>query len=149
MALTVRGLTHSASYPYPKLASGIAPQLPATPEVDIGVAHIERVRVWLTQRAVAEFKPGVYRHFKGGTYTALFLAAHHETRVPMVVYISHSDRGLNVRPLIRPAIEESSWTDYVALSSGVPRFEFLRAMGPEVESALVVLAKALGVQCGF
>lgn len=34
-----------------------------------------------------KFKPGVYRHFKGGMYLALMLAKDSETEEDVVVYI--------------------------------------------------------------
>ena len=46
-----------------------------------------------------EFTPGLYRHYKGGLYTAICLVTHHETRKPMVLYVSHTYGGMNVRPL--------------------------------------------------
>lgn len=49
--------------------------------------------------AANEFRPGLYRHYKGGLYTAVGLVSHHETREPMVLYISHTYGGLSVRPL--------------------------------------------------
>lgn len=48
---------------------------------------------------VNAFKPGLYRHHKGGLYTAVCLVTHHETREPMVLYVSHQYGGMNVRPL--------------------------------------------------
>lgn len=45
------------------------------------------------------FQVGNYRHYKGGTYTALALVTHHETREPMVLYVSHTTGTLTVRPL--------------------------------------------------
>ena len=46
-----------------------------------------------------EFRPGRYRHFKGGEYELLFLARHSETEEPMVVYRAlYGERGVWVRP---------------------------------------------------
>ncbi len=46
-----------------------------------------------------EFRPGRYRHFKGGEYRLLFLARHSETGEPMVVYRAlYGERGVWVRP---------------------------------------------------
>jgi hypothetical protein len=69
------------------------------------------------------FRTGVYRHYKGGKYTALALVTHHETRQPMVLYVSHTTGTLTVRPL-RPMHEEivggqsrfvdlDAWDDWV------------------------------------
>ena len=48
-----------------------------------------------------ELKPGgIYRHFKGNRYRALFTATHSETLEPMVVYEAlYGDGGYYVRPL--------------------------------------------------
>ena len=43
------------------------------------------------------FRPGIYQHYKGDRYRALFLAAHHETREPWVVYLSLTSGSVNVR----------------------------------------------------
>ena len=46
-----------------------------------------------------EFRPGRYRHFKGGEYRLLFLARHSETGEPMVVYRAlYGEQGIWVRP---------------------------------------------------
>lgn len=46
-----------------------------------------------------EFKPGVYRHFKGNLYRLIGTARHSETLEPMVVYKAlYGDGGLWVRP---------------------------------------------------
>jgi hypothetical protein len=53
------------------------------------------------------FRPGIYRHYKGGMYTALMLVKHHESRTPYVLYISHTYGGANVRPLFPvPCVDE-------------------------------------------
>lgn len=46
-------------------------------------------------------KPGgLYRHFKGGLYRALYTATHSETLEPYVVYQAlYGERGIWVRPL--------------------------------------------------
>lgn len=46
------------------------------------------------------FKPGIYRHFKGGMYKALFVARHSEAHEQeFVVYQSLEKGGVWVRPL--------------------------------------------------
>ena len=46
-----------------------------------------------------EFRPGRYRHFKGGEYRLLFLARHSETGEPMVVYRAlYGEQWIWVRP---------------------------------------------------
>lgn len=61
-----------------------------------------------------EFKPGLWRHYKGGLYTAIGLVTHHETRKPMVLYVSHTYGATNVRPL-------HGWTDEHPFSGGDPK----------------------------
>lgn len=71
-----------------------------------------------------EFRPGVYRHYKGGLYTALFLVTHHETREPMVVYVSHEKGHMNCRPLNGWSSDSDAWNDAVEHEGKwVPRFE--------------------------
>lgn len=51
--------------------------------------------------------PGKYRHFKGGEYTLIGIAAHSETGEPMAVYRAlYGEGGLWVRPL-------SMWSEIV------------------------------------
>lgn len=62
---------------------------------------------------MSDFKPGLYRHYKGGLYTAIGLVTHHGTREPMVLYVSLSRGGLNVRPLYPMEDDRDSWNDWV------------------------------------
>lgn len=71
-----------------------------------------------------KFKPGIYKHFKGKLYLALFLAKHSETEEDVVVYIDlyeNKNSQIWVRPL-------DMFMDYKELEDGtkVKRFEFLR-----------------------
>jgi hypothetical protein len=74
-----------------------------------------------------EFKPGVYRHYKGGLYHALFLARQNETITPnisVVVYISMTTGDIYTRPYSDPRFD--SWTDQVRLDHGwVTRFTYV------------------------
>ena len=46
-----------------------------------------------------EFRPGRYRHFKGGEYELLCMARHSETEEELVVYRAlYGDGGVWVRP---------------------------------------------------
>lgn len=46
-----------------------------------------------------DFKPGRYRHYKGGEYELLFTATHSETLEKMVVYRAlYGERGIWTRP---------------------------------------------------
>lgn len=58
-----------------------------------------------------DFKPGVYKHYKGDLYRALMLVHHHETRDFMVVYVSLGHGSVNVREYATPG--RDSWTDVV------------------------------------
>lgn len=57
------------------------------------------------------FKPGVYRHYKGGMYVALQLVRHHETQALYVVYISMSYGHVHLREWATPGAD--SWIDKV------------------------------------
>ena len=46
-----------------------------------------------------EIKCGLWKHYKGVLYSVIGTATHHETRQPMVLYVSHTYGGLNVRPV--------------------------------------------------
>jgi hypothetical protein len=85
-----------------------------------GVTKAERE--WLENMArteeIAEFRPGLYRHYKGGLYTALALVTHHEKRMPMVLYVSHTYGGANVRPLIGWIGDPDGWNDFVTSEDG-------------------------------
>ena len=71
---------------------------------------------------MAEIKPGLYRHFKGGEYEVLFTARHSETEEKMVVYRAlYGERGLWVRPA-------AMWEETVVYRGQiVPRFSYLVA----------------------
>lgn len=60
-----------------------------------------------------EFKPGLYRHYTGHLYRAMFLAHHHETGVILVVYVPYGypESGFRVRELCDP--DAASWNDAV------------------------------------
>lgn len=64
-----------------------------------------------------QFKPGLYRHYKGGLYTAIALVTHHQTRKPMVLYVSHTYGGMNVRPLHGWEGDPDGWVDEVDIST--------------------------------
>ncbi|OED37365.1 hypothetical protein AB833_24120 [Chromatiales bacterium (ex Bugula neritina AB1)] len=65
--------------------------------------------------------PGVYRHFKGGTYCVFVSASHTEIDQELVVYASmHGDRKLWARP-----VKKFLQTVEVG-GEMVPRFSFVR-----------------------
>jgi ADP-ribose pyrophosphatase YjhB (NUDIX family) len=84
------------------------------------------------------FRTGNYRHYKGGLYTALGLAVHHETRAPMVLYVSHTTGTLTVRPLGRVDGDTDAWNDWVEYEgTSVRRFAYLGEQLPQVSNAAV------------
>lgn len=67
-----------------------------------------------------DIRPGRYRHFKGGEYQVIGVAAHSETLEPMVVYRAlYGQGGLWVRPA-------AMWSQHVEREgySG-PRFIYM------------------------
>lgn len=77
-------------------------------------------------QAIREFRPGKYNHYKGGQYTALFLAWDHDTREVQVVYASLKYGSINVRPLATPGkdswTDEVNWSDTPGVRLMAPRF---------------------------
>ena len=67
-----------------------------------------------------DFKPGKYRHFKGGEYELIGIARHSETLEPMVVYRAlYGEGGLWVRPA-------AMWNEVVHKSEYEgPRFQYI------------------------
>jgi len=71
-----------------------------------------------------EFKPGIYKHFKGNLFLALFLAKHSETEEDLVIYVDlyeNKSGQIWARPL-------DMFLDYKELEDGtkVKRFKFVR-----------------------
>ena len=79
------------------------------------------------ERLVAAFKPGLWRHYKGGLYSALMLVTHHETRAPWVLYVSHTYGGTNIRPLWGGAPgEPDGWFTHLTIDGArIARFTFV------------------------
>jgi hypothetical protein len=77
---------------------------------------------------MAEFRTGLYRHYKGDLYTALFVLTHHETGEKFVAYVSHNQAsGVRLRELNTPG--KDSWLDNVKVGDAlVPRFSYV--LGP-------------------
>lgn len=76
----------------------------------------------LSQQAKS-FKPGIYRHFKGGMYKALFVARHSEAHDQEFVVYESLDRGLMwIRPLAM-FIEEVERDGYKG-----PRFVWVESL---------------------
>ena len=66
-----------------------------------------------------------YRHYKGDLYTVEGHAFHHETREDLVVYRSHKNGWLNVRPLKGTPSDPDGWLTPVKDENGNerPRFQ--------------------------
>jgi hypothetical protein len=62
---------------------------------------------------MAEFQPGLYRHYKGSLYRAIALVVHHEDQVPMVLYVAleHPESLPQVREFDSNSAD--SWNDWV------------------------------------
>lgn len=77
-------------------------------------------------KAEQAFRPGLVRHYKGGLYTAMALVAHHEKRYPMVLYVSHTYGGFNVRPAFGVDGDPDGFFDMISDDKGrVCRFRWL------------------------
>jgi len=67
------------------------------------------------------FKPGIYQHFKGRQYEAMFVARHSEAHdQEFVVYRSIENQTIWIRPL-KMFLEEVEREDYKG-----PRFKFIK-----------------------
>jgi len=71
-------------------------------------------------KAIVDFKPGKYQHYKGGIYSAIALVTHHDTRAKMVLYISLGTGEMNVREL-HPASGVDAWEDDIITSTGTKK----------------------------
>jgi hypothetical protein len=74
----------------------------------------------------SKFKPGVYKHFKGGMYLALILAKDSETLEDVVVYIPLYDNPeSNTKAWVRPLDDFMGYKEFED-GTKVKRFEFVR-----------------------
>jgi len=70
-------------------------------------------------------KPGLYRHFKGGTVRVLYSATHSETLETLVVYEAlyecrtHGKHSIWVRPM------EMFLENVIVDGKTIPRFEYI------------------------
>lgn len=75
------------------------------------------------KKLATTFRPGVFVHYKGDAYRALFVAwesTNAQTREPKVVYVSLTDEhGINVRSL-------SEWNELIKWNDGRMRPRFNR-----------------------
>jgi len=79
---------------------------------------------------MTSLRPGIYRHYKGGTYRVLGTARHSETEEWMVIYQAlQGSRGYWVRPL--SMFEENVDVDGVL----IPRFQWQSAARPATAGA--------------
>lgn len=78
------------------------------------------------------FQPGLYEHHRGGLYRGLFIATHHETNQPFVIYVpyEHPESGMRLREW--HTIGARSWRDEVSTLNFQPDDEELRNPDPIV-----------------
>lgn len=72
------------------------------------------------------FRPGLYVHYKGSYYRALFLGCHHETRELLVAYVSYEHPGSEVQFREWATAGKDSWTDRVEIEIEVDGDAVLR-----------------------
>lgn len=84
------------------------------------------------EQGVETFRPGIYRHYKGGLYRALFLARDHETQWPVVVYVplqvANAFCEFPSPPQIRNLVDgPEAWLSWgrVDVTPSVARFEWV------------------------
>jgi len=78
----------------------------------------------MSKKQTQKFKPGVYKHFKGNLFLALFLSKHSETEEDLVVYVDLYDNNTS-QIWLRPI---DNFLGYKEFEDGtkVKRFEFVR-----------------------
>ncbi len=95
----------------------------------------QRDNVCHVLRTEEQFRPGVYRHYKGGLYLAISLGWMNEVTEPHlrgVVYISMTTGEYHVRPYNSDKLD--AWNDQVYVTRGentglwTPRFQYV---GPQ------------------
>lgn len=59
---------------------------------------------------------GIYEHYKGGKYTVVGLARHHESRSWSVLYVSHMTGAMNHRPLVGNEGDPDGWFTPIPLA---------------------------------
>ena len=75
------------------------------------------------KKEIIDMQAGVYRHFKGGLYQCLGIAAHSETNERMVVYVSLTGANLSgPRLRVRPL---SMWNEIVDWPKGGRHARFM------------------------
>lgn len=85
----------------------------------------------MAERKTEPVRPGLYRHFKGGTYEVLFTAEHSETGESLVIY-RFALPGVPNEGGRRYARPEKSFRESVRVGSGsvkTPRFLYLGLSG--------------------
>lgn len=103
-----------------------AKKMKTTP-IDTNEEQMKKVRE-LADIVRNRFLPGLYEHYKGGLYVALHLVAHHDNRLPMVVYISLTYGSVNVRPLVGWPGDEDGFFDEMPIGNSTlthPRFRYI------------------------
>lgn len=88
---------------------------------------------------------GIYRHYKGGLYSVVGFATHHETRRKLVLYVSLTTGTLTVRPLRGASGDEDGWLDLVGASVNQERFTYVTPSLPH-EDIFETAAAARGAE---
>ena len=80
----------------------------------------------------AQLVPGVYRHYKGGLYTLIATALHHDKRYEVAIYVSLTTGQIAIRPLYKQSDDSDAWLDYVKRDGEptVRRFTYVGVMAP-------------------
>jgi hypothetical protein len=92
--------------------------------------HMEKETIQAAWKLAETFKFGLYEHYKGGRYSAIAIVTHHETRMPMVVYVSHTYGGANVRPLVGWQGDADGFT--AMMPNLEPRFRYIGTLPSDV-----------------
>ena len=92
------------------------------------------------------FDLGLHRHFKGGLYSAIAIVKHHETREPWVLYISHQNGTMNIRPLVDVKCGWAGLVEYGGKQ--VQRFQFIRDMSHDESFDEAALHRLIGERRG-
>lgn len=82
---------------------------------------------------ITDFVFGTYRHWHDGDlFTAIGIVTHHQTRRPMVLYVSHARGRVNCRPLHGYDGDPDGFADHVTWPDGrvAPRFELVKEATP-------------------
>lgn len=78
----------------------------------------------------ATFKPGIYEHYKGEKYIALFLGRHHESNELFVAYVCFGHNTISFREWDSPG--KDSWNDLFLQDVTERTVQRFRYLGPAI-----------------